>query len=106
MTDPPPGISESTHDLAVHCRGLTKTYGTGDAAVKALRGIDIDVRRGELLMIVGPSGSGRTTLISIMAAILDQDYGKCEVTGRDLQHMDQTELAPTRRSAIRFLFHV
>jgi len=106
MTDPPPSISESTHDLAVHCRGLTKTYGTGDATVNALRGIDIDVRRGELLMIVGPSGCGKTTLISIIAAILDQDSGKCEVIGRDLQRMDQRERARFRGSSVGFVFQV
>jgi putative ABC transport system ATP-binding protein len=57
----------------------------------ALRGIDLEIHRGELLMLVGPSGCGKTTLISIVAAILNQDSGKCEVLGRDLQHMGQTE---------------
>src|SRR5258708_26623110 len=106
MTDPPAGISESTHDLAVHCRGLTKTYGTGEATVSALRGVDIEVRRGELLMIVGPSGCGKTTLISIIAAILDQDAGQCEVVGRDLQRMDHRERAHFRGSSIGFVFQV
>ena len=76
--------SNHDHDLAVRCRGVTKRYGTGDAGVMALRGIDLDVRRGELLMVVGPSGCGKTTLISVIAAILDQDSGQCEVLGRDL----------------------
>jgi len=106
MTGTPPDILESTHDLAVHCRGVTKSYGTGDATVKALRGIDIDVRRGELLMIVGPSGCGKTTLISIIGAILDQDSGKCEVIGHDLQSMDQGERARLRSSSIGFVFQV
>jgi putative ABC transport system ATP-binding protein len=69
------------HHIAVHCRRLTKTYGTGDAKVTALRGTDLDVRLGELLMVAGPSGCGKTTLISIVAAILNQDSGKCEVLG-------------------------
>src|SRR5260221_13416621 len=77
--------------FAVHCRGVTKTYGTGDARVMALRGIDVDVRRGELLMLVGPSGCGKTTLISVIAAILNQDSGDCEVLGQDLKNMDQNE---------------
>ncbi len=106
MTGTPVDISESTRELAVHCRGLTKTYGAGEASVTALRGLDIDVRHGELLMIVGPSGCGKTTLISIIAAILDQDSGRCEVIGHDLQRMDHGERARFRGSSIGFVFQV
>jgi putative ABC transport system ATP-binding protein len=94
------------HNIAVHCQGVTKAYGTGDARVIALRGIDLEIHRGELLMLVGPSGCGKTTLISIVAAILNQDSGKCEVLGRDLQHMDQTERARFRGVSIGFVFQV
>ncbi len=93
-------------DLAVRCRGVTKTYGAGDASVMALRGIDLDVRRGELLMVVGPSGCGKTTLISVIAGILDQDSGQCEVLGRDLTHMDQRERARFRGLSIGFVFQL
>ncbi len=106
MTGTPPDISQSTPDLAVRCRGVTKSYGTGEATVSALRGVDIEVRRGELLMIVGPSGCGKTTLISIIAAILDQDAGQCEVVGRDLRRMDHRERARFRGSSIGFVFQV
>jgi putative ABC transport system ATP-binding protein len=94
------------HHIAVRCRGLTKAYGTGDASVMALRGINLEIHRGELLMLVGPSGCGKTTLISIVAAILNQDSGKCEVLGRDLQHMGQTERARFRGVSIGFVFQV
>ena len=90
--------------LAVHCRGVTKTYGTGDTRVMALRGIDLDVRRGELLMLVGPSGCGKTTLISVIAAILGQDSGNCEVLGQDLNGMDQKERTRFRGASIGFVF--
>ncbi len=93
-------------DIAVRCQGVTKTYGTGDAQVIALRGVDLDVRRGELLMLVGPSGCGKTTLISVIAAILDQDSGNCEVLGRDLQEMDQGDRAHFRGASIGFVFQV
>lgn len=95
-----------SQDIAVSCRGVTKTYGTGDARVMALRGIDFEVRRGELLMLVGPSGCGKTTLISIIAAILDQDSGKCEVLGHDLREMNQRERAHFRGVSIGFVFQV
>src|SRR5487761_1673604 len=93
----------SNHDIAVRCRGVTKRYGTGDASVMALRGIDLDVRRGELLMVVGPSGCGKTTLISVIAGILDQDSGLCEVFGRDLKNMSQKERACFRGLSIGFV---
>ena len=90
--------------FAVNCRGVTKTYGTGDTRVMALRGIDLDVRRGELLMLVGPSGCGKTTLISVIAAILNQDSGDCDVLGQDLKGMDQRERTRFRGASIGFVF--
>jgi putative ABC transport system ATP-binding protein len=92
--------------FAVQCRGVTKTYGTGDARVTALSGIDLEVRRGELLMVVGPSGCGKTTLISVIAGILDQDSGQCEVLGHDLKDMGQRERARFRGLSIGFVFQL
>jgi putative ABC transport system ATP-binding protein len=91
---------------AVRCRSLLKTYGTGSAAVMALRGVDLDIRRGELLMLVGPSGCGKTTLISVIAAILDSDSGTCEVLGRDVQRMASGERTRFRGSSIGFVFQL
>jgi putative ABC transport system ATP-binding protein len=88
----------------VRCLGLTKHYGEGAAAVAALRGIDLEVRRGELLMILGPSGCGKTTLLSIITAILDQDEGRCEVLGRELRELGDAERIRFRGRAIGFLF--
>lgn len=91
-------------NLAVRCRGLTKSYGAGEGSVAALRGVDLDVRTGELLMLVGPSGCGKTTLISIITAILDSDAGSCEVLGRDVSRMSEAERARFRGEAIGFVF--
>ena len=99
-------IDAAGSDIAVQCRGLTKTYGAGDAQVMALRGIDLEVRRGELLMVVGPSGCGKTTLISVIAGILNQDSGQCEVLGRDLKRMDQGERTRFRGTSIGFVFQL
>ena len=96
--------AEFNQQLAVTCRGVTKTYGAGDTSVMALRGIDLDVRRGELLMLVGPSGCGKTTLISVIAAILDQDSGDCEVLGQNLNNMGQKERTRFRGASIGFVF--
>jgi putative ABC transport system ATP-binding protein len=90
----------------VRCRCLAKTYGHGSASIAALRGLDLDVQFGELLMLVGPSGCGKTTLISILGAILDADKGECEVLGRDLRAMSESEKAAFRRDSIGFVFQV
>src|SRR5215813_15628700 len=69
-------------DLAVSCRGVTKEFGTGDARVQALRGVDLEVHPGELTLLVGPSGCGKTTLISILAGLLDPTAGEVTVLGQ------------------------
>jgi putative ABC transport system ATP-binding protein len=98
--------ARSGQEIAVRCCGLTKTYGTGDAKVMALRGVDLEVRLGELLMLVGPSGCGKTTLISIIAAILNQDSGSCEVLGEELTGMDQRQRTRFRGVSIGFVFQL
>jgi putative ABC transport system ATP-binding protein len=93
-------------DIVVSCRGVTKSYGSDEAKVAALRGIDLDVRRGELLMIVGPSGCGKTTLISVITTILNHDAGECNVLGRDVQRMSEQERAVFRSKSIGFVFQL
>ena len=93
-------------EITVRCRSVSKTYGAGATKVAALRGVDLDVRRGELLMLVGPSGCGKTSLISIIAAILDQDAGTCEVLGQDLQRLGPIERARFRGASLGFVFQV
>ncbi len=90
--------------VAVRCRGLTKSFGEGDAREQVLRGVDLDVRRGELLLLMGPSGCGKTTLISIITAILDPDAGQCEVLGHDVLRMAANERARFRGASIGFVF--
>jgi putative ABC transport system ATP-binding protein len=90
--------------IAVRCRGVTKTYGTGNAAVKALRGVDIDVNTGELLMLVGPSGCGKTTLISVIAGVLDRDGGECTVLGQDFSAMRSDAKTTFRGRNVGFVF--
>ena len=90
--------------LAVHCRAVTKTFGSGSAAVSALRGVDLEVHDGELLMLVGPSGCGKTTLISVIAAVLRRDGGECTVFDRDANRMSANETTIFRRKNIGFVF--
>ncbi len=89
---------------AVFCRGLTKTYGSGTAAVQALRGVDLEVKPGELLMLVGPSGCGKTTLISVLAGVLGRDGGECVVLDRDYNEMRPNDTTRFRGGNIGFVF--
>jgi putative ABC transport system ATP-binding protein len=91
-------------DTAVSLRGVTKSYGEGEARVPALRGVDLEIGAGELLMLVGPSGCGKTTLISVVAGILDQDEGACEVFGRDVKALGPREKARFRGENVGFVF--
>lgn len=80
----------------IACRDVVKTYGSGNAEVNALRGVNLDVYPGEITMLVGPSGCGKTTLLSIVAGILRPTSGSVMALGADL-----TRLASWRRTAFR-----
>ena len=63
------GLTPDTQRVAFRVRGLTKVYGSGEAAVQALRGVDLDLHEGELIVLLGPSGSGKSTLLNILGAL-------------------------------------
>lgn len=89
---------------AVCCRNITKVYDTGEQKVIALNGVNLDIALGELMMLVGPSGCGKTTLISIIAGILDQDSGRCELFGENLLTMSSRQKLQFRAQNIGFVF--
>jgi len=97
---------DALNSVAVHCRSVMKSYGAGEATVMALRGVDLDVRAGQLLMVVGPSGCGKTTLVSVIAGILDQDSGACEVLGHELKTMGRSGKTRFRGQSIGFVFQM
>lgn len=94
----------SETNIAVKCKNIIKTYGTGETIIKALRGVDLEVKAGELLLLAGPSGCGKTTLISVIAGILDQDSGECQVYGHALNHMNKPAKIAFRAENIGFVF--
>jgi putative ABC transport system ATP-binding protein len=89
---------------AIRLRGVAKTFGKGENAVPALRGVDLDIPAGELTLLVGPSGCGKTTLISILAGLLSRDSGELAVFGRDLGELRRDALAAWRRDSVGFIF--
>ena len=90
--------------LAVSCQQLLKVFDAGDQQVIALDHVDLEILQGELLMLVGPSGCGKTTLISVIAGILDQDAGVCELFGQNLAAMRSKDKLRFRAQHIGFVF--
>ena len=85
-------------------RGVTKTYGSGELEVHALRGIDLDVPEGDFLAITGPSGSGKSTLMHILGCLDIPTDGTYELAGVDVSQMSESELAQVRNREIGFVF--
>ena len=93
-------------EIAVRCRNIRKTYGSGANAVAALRGLDLDIRRGEMTMVVGPSGCGKTSLISVVTTLLEPDSGTCDVLGEDVWQLDPIARARFRNEVVGFVFQI
>ncbi len=89
---------------AVVCRGVTKDFGEGDTRVQALRGVNLDVLGGEMTLLVGESGCGKTTLISIVAGLLDPTAGEVTVLGQSLRGLRGRRLVQFRGQHIGFVF--
>jgi len=84
-------------------RNLVKTYVVGEVEVKALRGVNLEVRQGEFLAVTGPSGSGKTTLLHLLAGLELPDSGEVRVLGRDVTLLDRDARARLRREAIGYV---
>jgi putative ABC transport system ATP-binding protein len=89
---------------AVAAIGVTRRYGSGEAAVDALRGITIDVPRGQFAAIMGPSGSGKSTLMHVLAGLDQPTTGSVHVAGQDITAMGDAQLTKLRREHIGFVF--
>ena len=94
----------STDDVIVRATDVARLYPTGSSAVSALDGVTLDVRRGELLAVMGPSGSGKSTLLNILAGLERPTRGSVVVDGADLSAMDEVALATYRREKVGMIF--
>lgn len=83
---------------------VVKTFRQGGSSVQALRGIDLEVRAGEFLAIMGASGSGKSTLLHAMAGLTEVDSGSVTVEGRDLSRFTDAELTRFRRDRVGLVF--
>jgi putative ABC transport system ATP-binding protein len=83
---------------------LTKTYGTGDIAVHALKGVDVVVEQGEFVAVMGPSGSGKSTLMNIVGCLDRATAGSYVLDGKDVSSLSKDQLASVRNRKIGFIF--
>jgi len=88
----------------IQTRELTKTYGTNGVAVHALRGIDVEVARGEFVALIGPSGSGKSTLMAILGCLDSPTAGSYVLDGERVDGLSGAELAHIRNEKIGFVF--
>jgi putative ABC transport system ATP-binding protein len=84
--------------------GLNKTYGSGDAAVEAVKDVSFECGAGDFIAIVGPSGSGKTTLLAMIGGLLTPTSGTIEVNGRDVARLSIGEQAKFRRTSVGYVF--
>ncbi len=99
-----PAVAQAGLSSAVSCRGVTKEFGSGEARVKVLHGIDLEVQSGALTLLVGESGCGKTTLISIMAATLEPTTGEVVALGTNLTRLPDRDRVRFRGENIGFVF--
>ena len=91
--------------IAVQCKNINKSFTMAEnVETIALRGVDLEVYKGEFFMLVGPSGCGKTTLISIMAGVLQPDNGRCIVNDFEYQKKSAHEILKFRAKNIGFIF--
>jgi putative ABC transport system ATP-binding protein len=96
--------SVTTHEFIVRTKGLKKIYKMGEVEVPALRGVDLDIRRGEYLSIMGPSGSGKSTLFNMVGGLDKPTEGTCFIEEVDMAQLDAFELAWLRCRKIGYIF--
>ena len=100
-------LNDETNIPAIALRGLRKRYGTGDAAVDALKGVDMTVYPGEVIGLIGPSGSGKSTLLKCLGAVIEPSGGSMSLNGTLIFDQDRwriKDLRALRRDSIGFVF--
>ncbi|MFN2472173.1 MAG: ABC transporter ATP-binding protein [Gaiellaceae bacterium] len=100
----PVGRAGTANGAVVTAHDVVRRYGEGDAAVDALRGVDLEVERGRLTAVMGPSGSGKSTLMHILAALDLPTAGYVTIEGTRLGELSDNEITQVRRRHIGFIF--
>lgn len=91
-------------DIVVHAEDVWKVYGAGEAQVAALKGVNVDIRRGEMVAIMGPSGCGKTTLLNCFSGLDDITRGRVTLEGVDIHAMPDHKRSNYRAMRTGFVF--
>jgi putative ABC transport system ATP-binding protein len=91
-------------DLVIRASGVGKTYRVGASEIEAVRGFDLDVKRGEFVALMGPSGCGKSTLLNLFGCIDTPSSGRLEVFGTDVATMTEAQRASLRLHRVGFVF--
>src|SRR6186713_98305 len=94
----------SQNGTVVHANDLTRVYGEGETAVRALQGVSLDIPKGDLTAIMGPSGSGKSTLMHILAGLDKPTAGEVSIAGTSITRLGDSDLTKLRREHIGFVF--
>src|SRR5882724_7413578 len=97
-------LSLMSEQPIISIRDLRKTYRVGEVDVHALRGVNLDIQRGEFVSIVGPSGSGKSTLFHIVGGLTPPTAGSIQLDGHDLLGLTDAQRTELRKSTVGFVF--
>ncbi len=97
-------LPTSNGDVVIQLENIVKIYQMGQIQVHALRGVSLEIRRGEMVAIMGPSGSGKSTLMNIVGALDTPTSGRYFLEGQDVSRLNDDELAKIRNERIGFVF--
>jgi lipoprotein-releasing system ATP-binding protein len=92
------------NNAIISCRDLRKTFTIGNVDVPVLKGIDLDVQRGERIAIVGASGSGKSTLLHLLGGLDHVSNGSVQILGQDVKNMDETQRGEMRNRSLGFVY--
>ena len=88
----------------IHMAGIRKVYDTGKVKVEALKGVDLEIHKGEMVAIVGPSGSGKSTLMNLLGCLDTPSEGQYELGGENVAGVTRDQLAEIRNRRVGFVF--
>ena len=98
--------TDFNHDetATIVAKGIEMAFQSGNQSYKVLKGIDLEIKSGDIQLLMGPSGSGKTTLLSILAGLLKPTKGKVYLLGEEITKLSQSKLTTFRRKKIGFIF--
>jgi len=97
-------LAAPRRDIVLQLRDVHQVYGSGDAVVHALRGIDLEIAQGDYVAIMGPSGSGKSTLMNLLGCLDIASHGSYTLAGNDVSTLDENALARIRNRQLGFIF--